>query len=85
MADDVLIIGSNSVRERLRIDVMPNLRDALLKSSNEVKEALSSDQGSQVAMARSDAEVMKNQMAQVGQLAIALEGVQAATGKDKIA
>lgn len=76
---NLLTIGSQGMMG-LGVDVVASPRDNVLKSSSDDSDTLSPDQVTQGALARRD-ETMKHRAAQVGQVVIALGGMQAATEK----
>lgn len=80
----MLIIGSKSMRERLGIDAMASWRDTVLNRLSEDTGVLSADQVAQAALDRRNIEVEQQRMAQVGQVAVALEGMQAVAVKARL-
>lgn len=83
--DDMLIIGSKSSRKRLGVDVMVGLRDNVLNGSSNNTNVISADQVAQAALDKGNVEVEQQRVVQVGQGSVALEGVQAGTGKSRVA
>lgn len=77
-------IRSSGMTERLDLYVMSSLRDTVLRSSNKVKEVLSWDHITQGALGRRNAEVMQQKTVQDAQVAVALEGMQAANRKARL-
>lgn len=63
---------------------MSSLRNTVLSGSNKDKAVLSIDQVAQAALCRRNAEAMQQRKTQVGQIAVALEGKQEATGMSKL-
>lgn len=75
--DDLLVIGSKRLMG-LGIDVVESPHDNVLKSSSD--DTLSPDQATQAVLAKRDGP-MEHRVAQVGQVLVALGGIQAVTVK----
>ena len=74
--DDVLIIGSKSMRERLGVEIMASLKDSIVRKTSD--RSISPDEMAEVAVATKEAQTVQSRLSKLGPVGVTLEGMRAA-------